>query len=157
MAVKVQEKKSKKKYDHKGRLIKSNARGGGGMDLPEVTCDFSLVSRRWGVEWDTLFAQELKYQSASFLLPDGDDDDNVPEDFWLARIETADGLINIPERIASLMAQVVKQVPEYYTLPNVPEDVDWSNPDNIHDYIKEVRFNDFRTAVRNARIEASKN
>ena len=123
-------------------------------DLPEVTCDFSAISRAWGKEWDTLFATEAGLRASLYVIPDGDE---VDDDWAEERVQIAYDLKNIPIRQDELMTQVLRDVPSYYLLPNAPADIDWSKVASIDNYVAELRIEDLRNAVARARFEASKN
>ena len=138
-----------------GKAGKKKSRRRAVRDLPEVTCDFSMISRAWGKEWDTLFATESALR-ASLLLVEPDEDD--ANDEWIfERAKISNELEDIPEKQDALMAQVLRGVPEYYTLPNTPSDVDWSEVENIEKYVAELRYQELRDAVANARFSATKN
>lgn len=124
-------------------------------DLPEITCDFSMISRAWGKEWDTLYATEAGLRASLLLFPD---EGEAEDDEWIVeRIKVSAELKNIPIRQDELMTQVLRDIPSYYLLPNTPADVDWSQVENIDQYVAEQRWTELRDAVGAARFQASKN
>ena len=125
-------------------------------ELPDVTCDFSETSRAWGKEWDTLWATEQALRS-SFLLIEPDEDDPRDESWVIERAQIANQLEGIPARQDELIAQVLRGVPDYYTLASVPAGTDWSDVANIEKYIAERRYQDLKDAIGAARFSAAGN
>ena len=124
----------------------------------EVVCNFDEVPRRWGVEWSEIYTREMGLNSALAAEAPADGlSEQEQRDRALERMEIVKELEAIPMRQARMIADVLVSVPSEATLSSTPEGVDWSNVDNVLDFIKQSRWADICKAITQARYQNSKN
>jgi len=122
-----------------------------------VTCDFSRVSRRWGVRWAQI-QNDVPILMKVIFSPAQDDLSDVEQQrVEVAKIEAHQKLNELIDESTSLMAQVLVTVPREWLVAEAPDEIDWSNPDSILDYVREDMSSELVLAVSVARNEAAKN
>ena len=136
---------------------KNGVSGSPSADDPMVECDFSEVSRRWGQEWHTLDSQMQQWTAVIFAEPKDDLTDEQSEAIRLGKLDAHQKLEELIVRRNELAAMVVVDVPREWLVKDAPAEIDWGNPDNLLDYVKEVHNTDLLTGITFARIANSKN
>ena len=150
---------------------------------PQVECDFSRISRRWGKKWSKIDHQMTKQNQKRRRLierriklddeePDAmADESNPTEDelkVWTAHAKRRNKLQDEEIKIEgenqalemdrdALMAQVITKVPAEWLVDDAPPDIDWKNPENLYDYVLEKHARDLYIGVVRARLDEAKN
>lgn len=126
-------------------------------DGPVVVCDFSEVSRRWAHEW-TMMDGELQQWTAVVASEARDDLTEAQQaDLQAGRLEAFERINQLLIRRNELAAMVVKDVPREWLVKRAPEVIDWSNPDNLLDYVKDKHNVDLLRGITQARARSAKN
>ena len=146
-----------------------------------LICDFSKISRRWGRRWhrlDTEFGRldnrrkkggkRLAEIVDSVMELDSADmtekATNKIQRMVKQQERLSDELIKIEDKEHKLadernamMAEVIRQIPKEWQTDDVPDDVDWSNPDHLMDYVRDICTYRLINGVTIARISEGKN
>lgn len=123
----------------------------------ELQCDFSKVSRRWGVRWAQIendvpiLVQVIYGEERDGLSPE---EQRTVE---IGKIEAREKFNELIDERQRLMAQVVTHVPRAWLVADAPDEIDWSNPDNLLDWVREDKTTNLMLGVSIARNEAAKN
>ena len=124
---------------------------------PSVTCDFSTVSRRWGVRW----AQIENDVPILLQVIYADEQDGLSDEekhaVLVGKIEARQKVNELIDERNALMAQVVTEIPRSWLVPGAPEKIDWFDVNSLLDYIREDKTAELMLGVSVARNEAAKN
>ena len=125
---------------------------------PEITCDFSKVSRRWYKQWSQLGLEIVQLGSAlQEPEPDHFDDKHQELDYRRATAESAAELQRLMDSQEDMMAQVVTGVPPEWLTDDAPADIDWTKPDSFVDCIQLGYDNQLREQVSEMARDYRKN
>lgn len=118
----------------------------------ELRLDFSNVSRKWGKTWYKINRDEGMI--ATREVPEAADmADMTDEQKAEARKfieDTYATLDRIMEERDKLIAQVLVDVPRGWLVDDAPDDLDWSDPENL-DWLRQDRYADVLKAVNEGR------
>jgi hypothetical protein len=122
-----------------------------------VVCDFSGASRRWGYRWGQI---ELDTPILIELVNTPAPDDVSDEDLHQIKVgqrEARQQLHAIMDEQNALIAQVLRDVPAEFLVRGAPEEIDWGDPDNILDWVREDCIGYVVLGVTLAKGESAKN
>lgn len=105
--------------------------------IQSVRCDFSGVTARWSRRWgviqtDAPLLAEIIYAE----IPDDLSDEELRK-VQAGKREARQELSNLRDEEYQLVTQVLKHVPRAFLHPDAPESIDWSDEENILDYVLE--------------------
>lgn len=123
----------------------------------EVECDFSEVSRRWGYEWATINGEVQQWMAVINAEARDDLDDEQMATLEAGRLEAVTEINRLIERKNELVAMVVVHIPREWLVKDAPEKIDWSNPSNLLDFVKDKHTQDLMDGVTAARTREAKN
>lgn len=119
----------------------------------DVVCDFSEVSRRWGMEWAQVHAD---LQAFGEML-NAEDQQAAIEEAGLSLSNVVQKSMDLTRKRNALAAQVVVDIPREWLTKDAPEEIDWSDPENLLDYIKGDYDEALMNQVTTARALSAKN
>ena len=147
-----------KKQDKTVELVDNRKKDEGPtVEDPMVECDFSGLSRRWGKDWSRIDGEWKSWSLIAYEPPRDDLSEDESLKLEMGRAEAHQKLQELFDLRNSLMAQVIERIPQEWRTKDAPEDVDWGDPENLLDYVKEERTQDLVMGVQFARIKAAKN
>lgn len=122
-----------------------------------VACDFSEVSRRWAHEWMKMDGEIQQW--AAVQMGDGRDDlsDEEQEKLNAGKLEAAIKMNELLDRRNELAAMVLVSVPREWLVKDAPDEIDWSDPENLLDYVKDKHNHDLLAGITRARMREAKN
>lgn len=124
---------------------------------PEVVCDFSQVSRRWGSRWFKIDA-ELQQAVTVATAPERDDlTEDEQATLRVGRMEAGSRINELIDERNVLLAMVIQDIPREWLTADAPAEIDWSNPENLLDYVLDIHTSDLVQGVTLARANDSKN
>lgn len=113
-----------------------------------VICDFSRVNMRWGMNW---LDMDDEFELLEMIRDQGED---APMEERRNAIKKTQQLQI--DRIA-LIAQVLAGLDSDWLVDGTPDGVDFSNPENILDYVRESKHRQLQLAVHILRVQDSGN
>lgn len=113
-----------------------------------VECDFSNVSMRWGRDWANMDA-EFELQE---IIRDQDADATIEE-----KRAAINAIQELEMKRIGMVADVLTSVSADWLVAGAPEDIDFSDVNNILDYIRQSKASDLLLAVHILRLGDSKN
>jgi hypothetical protein len=98
-------------------------------------------------------------QWSAVLQGDAKDDlsDDEQEMLTAGRLEAATQVNALMDRRNELAAMVLVDVPREWLVTDAPDAIDWSDPENLLDYVKDKHFNHLLKGISEARARESKN
>jgi hypothetical protein len=125
--------------------------------LESVVCDFSSVSRRWGYRWSQI---ELDAPMLSEIVNSAAPEDATEEETHKIKVGQRDARQQLREMMDEqnrLMAQVLRDVPRAFLVADAPDVIDWSDGENILDWVREDCIGYVVLGISLAKGESAKN
>lgn len=112
--------------------------------------DFSRVSRVWS---NQLLVTMTRATRAQILLtqPPPTETEDLRQ-FMEEQMSALADIQQIADEQASLIAEVLVEVPRGWLLPDAPETLDWSVADNLN-YLQMERYNEIMEMIRNGEAQ----
>lgn len=102
--------------------------------------DYTRVNRKWSKLLNRSVGKTTKAVNRMNRLPPRSTDPAVVNAFFDSQDEVWDILEAESEVQAELVSQVLVSVPESWVIAGAPDEIDWSDPANLEEYLTQEAF-----------------